>query len=277
MPQPLLPARFLFRFSAPCRRRESLWTAEGAQLDETYRLAGLTELEGRPAWADVRAAWNAGGLVFSVRVSGKKRKEAEQDDGLHLWIDTRDVHDIHRAGRFCHRFRFRPVGGTSELKVEAGGGRAEEWLIPKTKSRSPRHSPLAPPPSPFPIPSSALREKGDSPHLCEAPGGPFRQMGTVPFFPAVAEWLPINRAREQPRPIAAELLQAVWQPRDDGYILDALLPAEALTGFDPAEHTRLGFTYAVVDRELGEQTFGVGSPMPYQEDPSLWATLELVG
>ena len=24
--------------------------------------------------------------------------------------------------------------------------------------------------------------KGDSPHLCEAPGGPFRQMGTVPFF-----------------------------------------------------------------------------------------------
>jgi methylthioribose-1-phosphate isomerase len=27
-------------------------------------------------------------------------------------------------------------------------------------------------------------EKGDSPHLCEAPSGPFRQMGTVPFFPA---------------------------------------------------------------------------------------------
>jgi len=25
--------------------------------------------------------------------------------------------------------------------------------------------------------------KGDSPHLCEAPGGPFRQMGTVPFSP----------------------------------------------------------------------------------------------
>ena len=27
------------------------------------------------------------------------------------------------------------------------------------------------------------REKGDSPHLCEAPSGPFRQTGTVPFFP----------------------------------------------------------------------------------------------
>jgi len=28
-----------------------------------------------------------------------------------------------------------------------------------------------------------IGEKGDSPHLCEAPFGPFRQMGTVPFFP----------------------------------------------------------------------------------------------
>jgi UDP-3-O-[3-hydroxymyristoyl] N-acetylglucosamine deacetylase len=27
-------------------------------------------------------------------------------------------------------------------------------------------------------------EKGDSPHLCEAPFGPFRQMGAVPLFPA---------------------------------------------------------------------------------------------
>jgi sodium transport system ATP-binding protein len=29
--------------------------------------------------------------------------------------------------------------------------------------------------------------KGDSPHLCAAPEGPFRQMGTVPFFPATAQ------------------------------------------------------------------------------------------
>jgi hypothetical protein len=27
-----------------------------------------------------------------------------------------------------------------------------------------------------------MEEKGDSPHLCEAPSGPFRQMRTVPFF-----------------------------------------------------------------------------------------------
>jgi hypothetical protein len=61
----------------------------------------------------------------------------------------------------------------------------------------------------------------------------------------------------------------------DGYRLAAFISAKALTGFDPVEYPQLGFTYALVDRELGEQTFGVGSPLPYQEDPSLWATLEL--
>jgi Pyruvate/2-oxoacid:ferredoxin oxidoreductase delta subunit len=34
--------------------------------------------------------------------------------------------------------------------------------------------------------ATAARDgKGDSPHLCEAPSGPFRQMGTVPFSPLV--------------------------------------------------------------------------------------------
>jgi hypothetical protein len=66
------------------------------------------------------------------------------------------------------------------------------------------------------------------------------------------------------------------EKRIDGYLLQACVPAEALTGFDPAEHGRLGFTYAVVDRELGWQTFSIGPEFPFVEDPSLWGTLELV-
>ncbi len=31
------------------------------------------------------------------------------------------------------------------------------------------------------VPPALRPEKGDSPYLCEAPSGPFRQMGTVPF------------------------------------------------------------------------------------------------
>lgn len=113
----LLPTRFLFRFSAACRYRDPLWTAEGAGLDESYRLPQLAELEGRAAWADVRAAWSEAGLAFAVHVRGKKQPpwcregRADDSDCLQIWIDTRDVHNVHRAGRFCHRFVFLPCGG----------------------------------------------------------------------------------------------------------------------------------------------------------------------
>ena len=211
----LLPTRFLFRFSATCRYRDPLWTAAGAGLDEGYRLPRLAELEGRPEWAEVRAAWSEAGLAFALHVRGKQQppwcRESRLDDSdcLQIWLDTRNVHNVHRAGRFCHRFIFLPCGGGSRLD-----------------------KPLA---------------------------GP----------------LPINRAREQPNPVRAELLRTSCQRRGNDYILEAFIPAEVLTGFDPAEYSRLGFTYSVSDRELGHRTFAVGGPMPYQEDPSLWATLEL--
>jgi hypothetical protein len=240
MTNPLLPTRFLFRFSAPCRYHDPLWTANGSQLDKTYRLIGLAELEGQAMPAEVRAAWSDAGLAFCVHVQGKSQppwcrgSRAEDSDGLQVWIDTRDVHNVHRAGRFCHRFIFLPDGA---------------------------------------------EKKGDCPnfrgHRRAAMVG---ENGTVPFgAPAnpVAESLPINRAREQPNPIREGLLKVHCEIQKNGYVLEAFIPAEALTGFDPVEHPRLGFTYAVIDRELGQQTFGVGSPMPYQEDPGLWATLEL--
>jgi len=216
MPDSLLPERFLFRFSVPCRRRDPLWTKRGAALDESYRLVSLAALEDRPTWADIRAAWSESGLALAVRVQGKRQApwcrttRPEDSDGLQLFVDTRDVHNVHRAGRFCHRFVFLPAGAGRRLDLP------------------------------------------------------------------VAEWLPINRAREHPRAIGPHALQVRSQKRIDGYLLEGFIAADALTGFDPTEHPRLGFNYAVLDREWGEQTLTAGSPMPYQEDPSLWATLELV-
>ena len=61
-----------------------------------------------------------------------------------------------------------------------------------------------------------------------------------------------------------------------GYRLEAFLSAAVLHGFDPAEHPRLGFYYAVRDQEHGEQTLSVGAEFPFAEDPSLWSVLELV-
>jgi hypothetical protein len=216
MSEPLLPKRFLFRFSVPCRYRTPLWSSEIDSLDAAYRLASIAELEDAARSADFRMAWSEEGLAFAAHVTGKQQppwcraSRPEDSDGVQLWLDTRDVHSVHRAGRFCHRFFFMPVGGGNRL---------------------------------------------DQP---------------------VVQWLPINRAKEHPKAIKPGQIQTRIAKRADGYLLEGFLPAEALTGFDPHEYPRLGFTYAILDRELGEQTFAAGSPMPYQEDPSQWATLELV-
>lgn len=215
MSESLIPQRLLFRFAVPCLYCDPLWTAEGAALGAAHRLMSLAELEGRRSFAEVRAGWSEAGLAFSVQVSGKRRSlwvrpgQPEESDGLHLWIDTRDVHNVHRAGRYCHRFVFLPGG--------LGG-------------------------------------------ILNAP---------------YADWLPISRARDNPKQVDPRRLEVRSKLRSDGYRLDCLIPASVLMGYDPIEYPQLGFTYAVLDRELGEQTFSVGSPLPYQEDPSLWATLEL--
>ena len=72
-----------------------------------------------------------------------------------------------------------------------------------------------PPPPPFP------GEKGGSPHGCEAPSGPFRQMGTVPFFPA---GVPV--ARPAPPPRAAR-----WVQRESAVLASlAQSPRQRLAG-----------------------------------------------
>lgn len=93
----------------------------------------------------------------------------------------------------------------------------------------------------------------------------------------VADQLLVDRARENAQPVRPGQLQIHLQKRAGGYVLSAFIPAAALTGFNPADHPRLGFTYFVFDRELGQQYFSVGSEFPFASDPSLWGTLELVG
>jgi hypothetical protein len=93
---------------------------------------------------------------------------------------------------------------------------------------------------------------------------------------AVASWSPINRAKEHPKTTPPGALQVRSQVQAGGYSLAAHISAAALTGFDPDEHPRIGFTYAVIDREHGWQTFTVGPEFPFVEDPSLWGELELL-
>lgn len=92
----------------------------------------------------------------------------------------------------------------------------------------------------------------------------------------VADQLLINRARENARPVRARELQVVSRVTKTSYDLSAFAPAEALGGYDPVGQPRLGFTYALLDRERGLQTFAAGPGFPYEEDPSCWAEARLV-
>jgi len=91
-----------------------------------------------------------------------------------------------------------------------------------------------------------------------------------------ADQLLINRARENARPVRARELQVKSKVKEKFYELSAFAPAETLGGYDPAGQPRLGFTYALLDREQGLQTFSVGPGLPYEEDPSCWTEAHLV-
>ena len=180
-------------------------------------MVGLGELEDEPAVAEVSAAWSEAGLVFVAKVSAKKQpiwcraSRAEDSDALQVWIDTRDVHNVHRASRFCHRFIFLPSGGGKKLDEAFGQS------LPI--NRAPR-------------------------------AGPARRGGRVE-----SRWpCPTRRLRA-----------GVFHSRRGHDRLRA-------GGASPHR------VYLCLDRpRIRPATFSIGPPMPYDEDPSLWATLELVG
>jgi hypothetical protein len=86
----------------------------------------------------------------------------------------------------------------------------------------------------------------------------------------------INRALEDAPHVAPAQVALMVQPIRGGYRLEAFLPAAALNGYDPEQHPRLGFFYAVRDDERGEQLLSITPEFPFWEDPSLWGVLELV-
>lgn len=219
MPTPLLPNTFWFRAALPCRRFDALPRdpRKGRLLDlpESCRLPELPRLAGLTPWADVRTAWNPKGLAVQVAVSGKAgpivrdRELPDASEGVHLWIDTRDTRDIHRASRFCHRYAalLAPSGRALAVDVE-------------------------------------LRR--------------------------------IHRASGDPAGARADAVKSRAERTPDGWLLELFFPPAALQGFDPDTIRRLGLCYLVVSPERGDQWLTVGRDFPVAEDPSLWASLDLI-
>lgn len=213
----LLDPTFLFRFEVAIKRHPLAFTKEGLDLPEQHRIPSFGALNGGPLFADVRLAWDVKGIGFWVQTSGKRQlpwcREGRSDvsDGLHLWLDTRNSPDIHRANRFCHRFALMPFGG-----------------------------------------------------------GPKRDQ-------AYAEMMMINRARQVPNPVPRGAIQVFGKPLPEGYLMSGIIPAIALTGYDPTEYPVLSLWYSVIDRERGTQTFSLSQEFPAEEDPSMWGSAKLIG
>jgi hypothetical protein len=154
----LLPQPFWFRLALPCPRIDDLpRTGKRLRLLDlppACILAAPMRWEGRQPFTEIRAAWNTKGLAFAVEVGRKsgavRRDPAEPDyrDGVHLWIDTRDTRDVHRATRFCHRFSALLDAREDSLAVE---------VVQKPIARAMADAPKAKPES---IPSRAERLKG---------------------------------------------------------------------------------------------------------------------
>jgi hypothetical protein len=141
----LVPYRFLFRVAYPCRYVPDVPREEGdslLDLPEACRLEGFDDMEGRQPFADVRLAWNEGGIAFQVEVRGKQELPAgdlsrpPQSDGVTLWLDTRDARTSHRASRYCHQFHFLAAGGGPE--------RDEPALVQAKINRAMQDAPAAP-------------------------------------------------------------------------------------------------------------------------------------
>ena len=85
----------------------------------------------------------------------------------------------------------------------------------------------------------------------------------------------ITRGPGEGRVCDPEILSVAVRKTKQGYAMEAAIPTEALHGFDPVEHPRLGFTYHLNDTHLGAQWWSVDRRFRFHDNPSMWGTAVL--
>ncbi len=118
-----IPHRFLVRLSHSCRFVKGIPDNDGdalLALPESCRLDNRAALDDKKNFADVRIAWNAGGLGVQAIIKGKENPPQGDPakprfaDGLSVWIDTRGDRTSHRASRYCHQFHLLAAAGGTD-------------------------------------------------------------------------------------------------------------------------------------------------------------------
>ncbi len=114
---PLIDPSLLVRLRLKAHQLDRSFSDRPEALPDEAILPCLSsELAGDSKFAQVRVAVGQDALYFQADVQGKKQlpwcreSRLEDSDGLHVWIDTRNSREVHRATKFCHRFGFSPMG-----------------------------------------------------------------------------------------------------------------------------------------------------------------------
>jgi hypothetical protein len=137
----LIPPGFLFRWEFLVPEVGGL-PGSGKnvlQFPDECRLAPPAALES-PAPYELRVAWNGKGLGIFVDVTGRSAPlNCDPDrplasDGVLVWIDTRNVQDVHRATRFCHLFALLPLGDGAKGNEPA----VRQLTVPRANADAPR-------------------------------------------------------------------------------------------------------------------------------------------
>lgn len=127
---PVVPPSFLVRVNYPCLFVPEIPRRKGEELldlPEKSTLPDILRLQEKSGYAELRMAWNDGGIALDLRVRGKDlpvRGEAgkyKSSDGISIWIDTRSARDSHRASRYCHHFYFLAGGGGEDGDLPTAG------------------------------------------------------------------------------------------------------------------------------------------------------------
>jgi len=106
----------------------------------------------------------------------------------------------------------------------------------------------------------------------------FLPAGGVPDGRApIAGAAKVPRAAEHAPAVPNSLIRVAGHRSGPVYTLEGHIPGEALSGFDPDEHRRIGVYVMLEDLELGQQYLTVGDDLNWHIDPSTWATAVLTG
>lgn len=116
-PKVQLPARLMFRFQLRARRHPGLDKRQPFELDDSYALPPLFAVDGIVQPVTLRLAWHEAGLLLDTEVRGKTREvwcrenQLVNSEGVRVWINTRPLGDVRRAGKFCRQLALLPFGG----------------------------------------------------------------------------------------------------------------------------------------------------------------------